>query len=40
MDVSKEGFLIDGGGVDLEESWTTVGFDDVVDTDDTAGSMC
>ena len=25
------------GGIDLEEGWATIGFDDVVDTDDTAG---
>lgn len=24
-------------GIDLEEGWATIGFDDVVDTDDTAG---
>ncbi len=25
------------GGIDLEEGWATISFDDVVDTDDTAG---
>ena len=25
------------GGIDLEEGWATIGFDDVVDTDDAAG---
>ena len=25
------------GGIDLEEGWASIGFDDVVDTDDTAG---